>query len=585
LFVVPTVGFDLLYALVIVRLGRRDLVWINVTRNPTAEWIARQAFGAEDEAARLAGQAARLAKADLTTDMVREFTELQGTMGGIYARGEGLSEQVWKAIYFHYLPISVEASAKPTAADLGRAGESWAAVSLADKLDTVVGLFAAGERPTGSRDPFGLRRAAQGVVKILIDLPTSSSVNPAAGLTAMIEQARRGYGDRLIESASWNTALAEFMAERESHVFERRGFQVDEVRAVVPQWWLSPGGAFRRLEALAHARKSAEFEALAALFKRVKNITLDFDGTLDAEARSKLVLPAEKALLQELDARWPAIRAAVAEQRALDAEMQTGFSIFAASVAGQMNEATIRFPSALYATLGVLTVYLLGRKLFGAVDYQAPIGGLCRWLRPNLASFPSRAGYLKADSTQVDLLRDRYRNQLGGRPLVGISWRGGTGSSVRVRSIPLAAWAPILAQPAFGFVNLQYGDCRADLEAVRRDLGVEILHDESVDPLKNLDDFAAQTAAMDLVISIDNSTVHMAGALNVPIWVMLPAVPDWRWMLDRSDSPWYPSVRLFRQALAGEWTPVIERVAEELKRGIADRNRAAGARSEFAAPR
>jgi hypothetical protein len=158
---------------------------------------------------------------------------------------------------------------------------------------------------------------------------------------------------------------------------------------------------------------------------------------------------------------------------------------------------------------------------------------------------------------------------------------------VRVRSIPLAAWAPILAQPAFGFVNLQYGDCRADLEAVRRDLGVEILHDESVDPLKNLDDFAAQTAAMDLVISIDNSTVHMAGALNVPVWVMLPAVPDWRWMLDRSDSPWYPSVRLFRQATAGEWTPVIARVAKELKHrfGVADRAPTAGAWPEFDAPR
>jgi hypothetical protein len=219
------------------------------------------------------------------------------------------------------------------------------------------------------------------------------------------------------------------------------------------------------------------------------------------------------------------------------------------------------------------------------VDYQAPIGSLGRWLRPDLASFSSRAGYLKADPTQVDLLRNRYRDRFGGRPLIGISWRGGTGAILQVRSIPLAAWAPILAQSAFGFVNLQYGDRRADLEAVRRDLGIEIFHDESVDPLKNLDDFAAQTAAMDLVISIDNSTVHMAGALNVPVWAMLPAVPDWRWMLDRSDSPWYPSVRLFRQATAGEWGPVIERVAEELKRGIADRNRAAGARPEFAAPR
>ena len=85
--------------------------------------------------------------------MVREFTELQGTMGGIYAREEGLPEEVWKAIYFHYLPIGVEADAPPTRAQLGKAAVTWAAVSLADKLDTIVGLFAAGEKPTGSRDP------------------------------------------------------------------------------------------------------------------------------------------------------------------------------------------------------------------------------------------------------------------------------------------------------------------------------------------------------------------------------------------------------------------------------------------------
>src|SRR5207302_9985939 len=78
-----------------------------------AGWIAREAFGAGDGVARLAGQAARLSKADLATDMVREFTELQGTMGGIYARAEGLPEEVWKAIYFHYLPVAVEAGAPP----------------------------------------------------------------------------------------------------------------------------------------------------------------------------------------------------------------------------------------------------------------------------------------------------------------------------------------------------------------------------------------------------------------------------------------------------------------------------------------
>src|SRR5689334_12914622 len=109
-----------------------------------AAWIAREALGADETTAGQAAMAARLAKVDLTTDMVREFTELQGTMGGIYARAEGQPEPVWKAIYFQYLPLGVEANAPPTKEQLGQAALTWAAVSLADKLDTIVGLFAAG---------------------------------------------------------------------------------------------------------------------------------------------------------------------------------------------------------------------------------------------------------------------------------------------------------------------------------------------------------------------------------------------------------------------------------------------------------
>ena len=101
-----------------------------------ARWIAKEAFGASDEVADYAARAARLSKADLTTDMVREFPELQGIMGGVYARADGEPEEVWKAIYFHYLPIGVEADAPPTKAQLGKAAVTWAAVSLADKLDT-----------------------------------------------------------------------------------------------------------------------------------------------------------------------------------------------------------------------------------------------------------------------------------------------------------------------------------------------------------------------------------------------------------------------------------------------------------------
>ena len=162
-----------------------------------AAWLAEEAFGRPDAAAS-AERAARLCKADLATDMVRELTELQGTMGGIYAREEGLPEEIWKAIYYHYLPVGVEADAPPSRQQLGAAAVTWAAVSLADKLDSVVGMFWAGERPTGSRDPLGLRRQAQGAVKILVDLPDLAGLENRLPLGRLLEQAALpfgGYGD------------------------------------------------------------------------------------------------------------------------------------------------------------------------------------------------------------------------------------------------------------------------------------------------------------------------------------------------------------------------------------------------------
>src|SRR5215467_15820578 len=162
-----------------------------------AHWIARECFDASEETARSAALAARLAKADLATDMVREFPELQGIMGGVYARTEGQPEGVWKAIYYHYLPHGVEVDAPPThkQREKNDAASTWAVVSLADKLDTLVGLFAAGEKPTGSRDPFGLRRAAQGVMKILIDQPFTADRAP--DIEQCVEQAFANYGDSL----------------------------------------------------------------------------------------------------------------------------------------------------------------------------------------------------------------------------------------------------------------------------------------------------------------------------------------------------------------------------------------------------
>ena len=134
------------------------------------EAMGRQGLLAGDALA-AAKQAARLAKADLVTLMVREFPELQGVMGGIYLAGEGAPDEVATAVRWHYQPVAVEPDAEPAGAFAGADGKSrvFAAVALADKLDTLAGYFGLGESPTGSRDPYGLRRAGQGAVRAVLD--------------------------------------------------------------------------------------------------------------------------------------------------------------------------------------------------------------------------------------------------------------------------------------------------------------------------------------------------------------------------------------------------------------------------------
>ncbi|HEX5475066.1 MAG TPA: glycine--tRNA ligase subunit beta [Vicinamibacterales bacterium] len=274
-----------------------------------AGWIAGDAFGrpGEAEAASLAG---RLAKADLATDMVFEFPELQGTMGGIYAREEGQPEPVWKAIYYQYLPVSVEAEAPPSHADLGEAAVSWAAVSLADKLDTVTGLFTAGEKPTGSRDPFGIRRQLQGAVKILLDLPELAGVSGEVPLRSLFAAANERFGGA---GAPWrdDEYAASFVLERVRYVLEQRGFPLEVVRAAVPTWGVSPLRARRVAAALQQMLGSEDFQALAVLFKRVKNIARELrDDSAEPLDREALQEPAEGALVAELDARRPRVEAA-----------------------------------------------------------------------------------------------------------------------------------------------------------------------------------------------------------------------------------------------------------------------------------
>jgi glycyl-tRNA synthetase beta chain len=281
-----------------------------------AGWVAGEAFGAAGQAAH-ARTAGRLAKADLTTDMVREFTELQGTMGGVYAREEGQPAPVWKAIYFHYLPVGVEASAPPSREQLGEAAVCWAALSIADKIDTVAGLFSAGERPTGTRDPFGLRRQMHGLLKVLVDLPELTGLRSALDVEALVRRAAEELG--AADASALVGDVRGFAADRLRHLFTQRGFRPDEIEAALGAATpgLRPLSVRWQLEALHDARASAEFEALAVLFKRVKNIAREVSAEpqatyASAVDRSLLTAPAEQQLLAVFDAHAPAIRAAVA---------------------------------------------------------------------------------------------------------------------------------------------------------------------------------------------------------------------------------------------------------------------------------
>ena len=279
-----------------------------------AERIAEDVLGCPDAAAD-ARRAATLAKADLATDMVGEFPELQGVMGGVYAREQGEPETVWKAIYHHYLPIGVGADDPPSRAALGAAAATWAAVALADKVDTVAGLFGAGEKPTGSRDPLGIRRQAQGMLRILLDLPELTGLEARVPLGALRSLAAADAAD----DAARERETA-FLLERLRYLLEARGFDRRNVRAVThqPLDTLRPLDARRKLEVLPEFTDTADFRTLATLFKRVKNIARELPGDAGSAAagepfETRLTEPAERALLAELTARRSVIDKVVRE--------------------------------------------------------------------------------------------------------------------------------------------------------------------------------------------------------------------------------------------------------------------------------
>ena len=206
------------------------------------------------------------------------------------------------------------------------------------------------------------------------------------------------------------------------------------------------------------------------------------------------------------------------------------------------------------------------------IDYQVPIGSLAQWLRTDESQFPNKGPYLSASSEKVSQLRDKYEELTNAKLLVGISWKSINHGIKKEKSTILENWTPILSQPDCFFVNLQYGDTKQEIGEYRSATGILIYMDQEINPLTNLDDFAAQISALDLIISISNTTVHMSGALGKEVWTLLPYIPDWRWMLKREDTPWYPTMKLFRQNQINDWSNVFQQVSLALKLHIKNVN-------------
>ncbi|HJV25340.1 MAG TPA: glycine--tRNA ligase subunit beta [Aromatoleum sp.] len=252
-----------------------------------------------------AARAARLAKADLVTDMVGEFPELQGIMGRYYALNDKEGEVVADAIQSHYQPRF--------AGDALPAGNVACAVALADKLDALVGFFGIGQLPTGDKDPFGLRRAALGVLRILIESPLPLD------LAELIGDAVAGFKPGLLTAQGFEAQLLDFMFERLKNLLRDAGHTVDVVDAVLALRPTRMDLVPAKLDAVRTFRALPEAEALAAANKRIVNILKKVEGELPEPDVALLQEDAEKALFHRVVEVAPLVRSHTANEDYTDA--------------------------------------------------------------------------------------------------------------------------------------------------------------------------------------------------------------------------------------------------------------------------
>jgi tetratricopeptide (TPR) repeat protein len=214
---------------------------------------------------------------------------------------------------------------------------------------------------------------------------------------------------------------------------------------------------------------------------------------------------------------------------------------------------------------GVTVVPLSPALHAGPFAAQVPLGDLGRHLRVDWQAFPKREqGYLLADTGRTHELRQRLDD---GRTIVGLSWVSKAPIGGARKSARLSDFASLLRSPGYRFVDLQYGDTQIERDALERELGVRVERLSDIDNTNDLDGLAALMCACDAIVTVSNTTAHLAGALGRPTWVMVPHghARIWYWFRDRSDSPWYPRVRVRRQRRGQSWSELIADVTADMR--------------------
>jgi hypothetical protein len=227
---------------------------------------------------------------------------------------------------------------------------------------------------------------------------------------------------------------------------------------------------------------------------------------------------------------------------------------------------------ALFArSFPALRVVALGTELYaGRFEAQEPLGSLGRRFRLRWEDFPRREhGHLVADAAPAQALRRRLAGD--GRAVIGISWVSKAPTGGASKSAKLADFAALLRVPGCRFVDLQYGDTAAERAALARELGITVERLPDIDNTNDIDGLAALMTACDAVVTVSNTTAHLAGALGRPTWVMVPHghARIWYWFHDRDVSPWYPRTRVHRQRSGEPWAEVVASVATDVSALVA----------------